>query len=222
MDEAIAILQRALATDPDDVGLLEELAWAQWRSDPAAARTTALRLVSRAPENGEGHYVAALSCLDLGLGKEGLEHARRMVALAPNRSASHALLADALARRRRKRKEALAAAARAIELDPDSLPGFVAAGNVELAHRRWRNAETWYRRALELDPHSSVAQRNLIVAQQAGGRLAPAFSDAQALLRFDPRDADARRALDGLVFTTLLHLQWIVLGLATVALVVRG
>ena len=83
-----------------------------------------------------------------------------------------------------------------MEIDPTSVVGYVAAGNVELGHANWRKAEGWYRRALELEPHNRAAQLNLVVAQEAGGRIAPAFVDAGALLRFDPRDADARSRID--------------------------
>ncbi len=109
-----------------------------------------------------------------------------------------------------------------MEIDPTSVVGYVAAGNVELGHANWRKAEGWYRRALELEPHNRAAQLNLVVAQEAGGRIAPAFVDAGALLRFDPRDADARSRIDELVYTTLVHLQWIAAVLAIVALGIRG
>ena len=144
------------------------------------------------------------------------------MSLAPWWASAHAVHADALARRPWKRGDALAAARRAIELDPDSVVGYVAAGNVELGHGKWRKAERWYRQALQIDPHDRAARLNLVVAQESGGKIAPALVDARAMLRFDPRDPDARDRLDEVVYTTLVHLQWIVVALAIVALVVRG
>ena len=217
-DDAIRLLHEALATDPEDEGLLDQLARAQLDTDPKAAFATAVRLVSIAPDSADAHYVAALAGVGAGQTKKALEHARRVVELAPWWSAGHAIHAETLARRPRQQKAAAAAAARAVELDPHSLPGYIAAGNAELVRGKPREAETWFRRSLELDPHNRVAQGNLVIAHEAAGRLAPAFADTGALLRFDPTDADARAQLDELVRTTLVHLQWIVVVLAVVAL----
>jgi superkiller protein 3 len=221
-DDAILLLRKALATAPDDEDLLEQLARAQLDTDTAAAHETALRLVAIAPQSPDAHYVAALAAIGRGHSKKGLEHAENAVALAPWWAPAHAIHAEALARRARKQKQALAAAERAIELDPHSLPGYIAAGNAELARAGWREAETWFRRALELDPHNRVAQGNLVIAHEAAGRLAPAFADTSALLRFDPRDADAREQLDELVRTTLVHVQWLVVVLAMVGVMLHG
>ena len=97
----------------------------------------------------------------------------------------------------------------------------MAAGNVELGHANWKRAEGWYRRALELEPYNRAAQLNLVVAQEAGGKIAPAFVDVGALLRFDPRDEEARSRIDELVYTTLVHLQWLAGVLAIVAIGIR-
>lgn len=221
-EEAIGLLQAALAAEPHDRELLDALARVQLDVDPAEAYATAGRLIALEPEDADAHYLAALASLDVEQGKRALGHAERVAELAPWWAPGHAVLADALARRPRKRKEALAAADRAIELDPHAVVGYVAAGNVELGHARWKQAEGWYRRALELEPHNRAAQLNLVVAQEAGGKLAPAFVDVGALLRFDPRDAEARSRIDELVYTTLVHLQWIAAVLAIVAIGIRG
>lgn len=189
--------------------------------DPDAAYETAGRLIALEPDDADAHYLAALASLDVDQGKRALEHAERVAELAPWWAPAHAVLADALARRPRRREDALEAANRAIELDPHSVVGYVAAGNVELGHGKWKQAEGWYRRALELEPHNRAAQLNLVVAQEGRGKLAPAFVDVGSLLRFDPRDAEARSRIDELVYTTLVHLQWIVAVLALVASGVR-
>ena len=215
------LLQAALAADPYDRVLLEALARAQLDVDPAEAYETTGRLIALDPDDPDAHYLAALASLDVDRGKRALEHAERVAELAPWWAPAHAVVADALARRRWKRDEALAAADRAIELDPHSVVGYVAAGNVELGHGNWRKAEDWYRRALELEPHNRAAQLNLVVAQEGGGRLAPAFVDVGALLRFDPRDDEARTRIDELVYTTLVHLQWLAWVLTIIAIGIR-
>jgi hypothetical protein len=97
----------------------------------------------------------------------------------------------------------------------------IASGNVELAARHWPKAERAYRRALELDPYNGTAQHNLVLAQQAAMKMAPALSTAHGRVRFDPGDDASRRQLDGVVYSTLVNLQWLVALLAFVVLLLR-
>ena len=220
-EEAIDVLLRALGRNPHDPGLLEALCEAQMEVDPRAALETAGRLSARLPEHYRGHYLLALASSKLRRDKQALRHARDAVAAAPDLAATHILLADVLARRR-KTREARKAAARALELAPDRPGSHIASGNVELAARHWPKAERAYRRALELDPYNGTAQHNLVLAQQAAMKMAPALSTAHGRVRFDPGDDASRRQLDGVVYSTLVNLQWLVALLAFVVLLLRG
>ena len=128
------------------------------------------------------------------------------MAEAPWLAAAHASLAQSLGRRRGRQEEAVQAARRAIELDPEEPIGYIAAGNIEMARAEWKEAERWYRKALEVDPSDRTAQVNLVTAQESSGRISPAFSEAAALLRLDPRDQHALAVLHETVYTTLVHL----------------
>ena len=136
---------------------------------------------------------------------------------------AHAQLAQATATGRLlRRRTALKAAKRAMELAPESTAGYVAAGNVELASGRARRAEKWYRQALELDPASGVAQTNLAITDRRRGRLNSAYAGILGRLEADPNDEFALRLLDGTLYRTLAHLQWIVLVLLFVVLELKG
>jgi tetratricopeptide (TPR) repeat protein len=86
----------------------------------------------------------------------------------------HAALAEARTGRRVRRDEALESAKRAIELDPDETLGYSVAGTVEMAYGNWKEAEGWYRRALEVDPgHPDRAGEHGV--RQGTGELGPAL-----------------------------------------------
>jgi len=114
-------------------------------------------------------------------------------------------------RRPRGRGEAMQAAKRAIELAPEEGVGYFAAGAVELHAGHWRRSAKWFERALEIDPHDQTARINHAIAKQGAGDVAAALGGVDALLRFDPTDEDARETLDDVVYTTLVHLLWVVL-----------
>ena len=113
------------------------------------------------------------------------------------------------------------AAERALELDPHECSGLIARGNVELGLGNWKEAERWYRQTLEIEPHNRPAQLNLATVQEAAGKAAPALLTMDGVVRFDPADRDARQHLDAVVYTTLVHVQWIAGLLAFGALMMK-
>jgi predicted Zn-dependent protease len=219
--DAIPLLEQALATRPDDTRLLGLLARAQTEVDPAAGLATAERLVALAPDTHRGHLLASYAARRLKRTKEAEAHARAAVERAPGLPDVHALLSQTLVDRRRKLREAMREAQVCVDLAPDSAVGYVTAGNVELARGRRGKAETWYRRALDVDPSSRPAQINIAITDRAAGRLNRAFGNVDALLQFDATDERARRALDDTVYATLLHFQWLALGIAVLVAVLR-
>jgi Flp pilus assembly protein TadD len=214
--EGITLLTQELAADPWDPALLQALASAQIDVDRDAAGETAMRLLAVQPENPTAHLLAAVALLD-GDSKQALVHADKAVALAPDSARAHLIRAEAL-HRRGKVGAARVSAGKAIELAPHDAATYNTAGNVELAARRWKDADTFYREALELSPHDRSAQLNLVITQKRLGRIGSAFADSDALLRLDPGDPVARKQLDDVVYTTLLHLQWIAVVLAFIVM----
>jgi Flp pilus assembly protein TadD len=222
-DEAIDVLVRGLAADPDDTWLLGVLVRAQLDVDPQAAVQTAERLVALEPWSSLAHRYCSIAYQALGRRDPALHHAREAVAKAPQDPWAHSTLATAIGGSKNKTQlDALQAAGKAIELAPNSTAGYFAAGRVEMDAGHWKNAGKWFERVLEIDPYDEPAQINLALAHEATGHIAPALRGMDGLLRFDPTDAHARTRLDDIVYTALVHFLWIVLFFAYVLGAVRG
>ena len=220
--QAVELLSQGLATEPGDLPMLRVLARAQLLVDPAEALATAQLLIAREPESQDGYFFAAVAHDELGNRKAAVESARTAMAIAPDDP--YVLMAFAITRSRRPwgRREGLRAAKRAIEVAPEDSAGYIAAGSVELHSGHWRRSAKWFERALEIDPHDQMAQINLAIAKQGAGNVAAALGGVDGLLRFDPNDKDARDVLDDVVYTTLVHLLWVVLVLLYVVQAVHG
>ena len=209
--QAIDLLSKELATAPDDVQMLRTLTRAQLDVDPEAALETAKLLITLDPEEHDGHLFAALAHDELGNRSSAVHHGREAARIAPNDPFAVATYAIVVSRTSFSRGEGMRAAKHAIALAPDDTVGYNAAGAVELHAGRWRRSAKWFERALEIDPHDPMAGINLAIAKQGAGDLAGAFGGTDALLRFDPNDEDARETLHDIVYTTLVHLLWVVL-----------
>ena len=220
--EAIGLLQTELAGSPDDPELLDTLAVAQLDVSATDALATSRRLIAVDPQGHRGHVVAAIACSSLDDVTGAISHAEAAVAAAPYLPLGHALYASALSRRKGKRKAALEAAERAIELAPDDPVGYRAAGAVELHNGNWRRAEKRFKIALVLDPTDRIAAMNLAVAREARGSLGHAFAETGNLLSLDPRDDHARDVLDDIVYTTLVHLAWVLTVVLWVTAAIKG
>ena len=206
---------------PDDPELLDVLATAQLQLDKEQCLVTAQQLIAINPASYRGHLIASIALDDLGRKDDAERHAHAAIESSPWLQICYVVLVDTIAGRKGREREARAAAQRAIELEPDAPVGYMVAGNVELGYGNRPAAERWYKKALEIDPTYTPAQTNLALARQLGGDLNNAVLDVDSLLTLDPQDADARRVLDEVVYTTLIHLQWLVFGLAIIALFLR-
>jgi tetratricopeptide (TPR) repeat protein len=180
--EIIALAQQGLALAPADSWLLGQLALAQMETDRSAARQAAEQAVAADPDDAWVHRVAATVQLGSGKDKAARRHAERAVALDPLDPNGHLLLARAYDACHLPSKAA-AASDEVIRLAPSSPAGYVERSRLCIGLRDWRSAETWARRALELDPDDSAALNNLAVARQQQGKHAEAldlFSRAAA------------------------------------------
>lgn len=219
--QAAQLLERALGEEPHDEELLDLLAQAQLELDPPRAVDTAGRLVAAAPDSHRGHLLASFALDRLGDQRGAVASARKAVELAPWLPVTHTQLAQALVGRRRSYGEARRAAARALELAPDDAAVYVTAGNVELGRGRSRRARRLYRRALELDPMLSAAHVNVALTDNVHGNLGSAFGGLQSVLALDPADEAARRVLDNVVYTALVHLLWVALVVSWAVAILR-
>ena len=211
---------RALATDPDHAGFLEALTEAQLEADPRQALNTAERLIALSPGGYRGNYLAAFACLELGRTKQAIAHSREAVATAPNIASCHALLAEAY-NLKKKFKPAKEAAERALELDPTEISGLIARGNVERGLSGLeRGGAVVPAGARDRTPQPAGTVESC--DGPGGGREScscPAHDGR--VVRFDPADRDARQHLDAVVYTTLVHVQWIAGVLAFGVLMIR-
>jgi adenylate cyclase len=126
---------------------------------------------------------------------EAEELCRRAIAIAPNYSQAHALLAFALERRpiwsgntRTILLEAIAAGQRALDLDERDSWAHMAHGMVLWRMRRHGEAERAFRRALELNPNFALAYALLGMVLAAEEVHAEAVRIAQQALRLSPID----------------------------------
>jgi tetratricopeptide (TPR) repeat protein len=220
--EAMPLVERALADSPEDEELLDLLAQAQLEVDPGAAATTAARLAGIAPDSYRGYLIGSLAASQLGRGRDAIGLARRSVELAPWDARARSQLAQSLVGRRFKYREALREAEEAVALAPEDTGGYVTAGNVELGRGRLRRAKRWYEQALEVDPADGIAQHNVALTSKVQGRMGASLGEVTALLAVDPRDERGRTLLDEVVYTTLVHLQWVVVVLAFAVGLLRG
>jgi tetratricopeptide (TPR) repeat protein len=221
-NEAIEILSRELATEPDDVWLLEVLVRAQLQIDHEDALKTAETLVRLEPDYAYGYRFCAIAHDQVGRRDEAIQYARTASTLAPDDPyvlSTHAVIAG---RRKKGHWEGMNAAKRAVEVAPGMAVGYFAGGMVELSEGHWRRSAKWFERALEIDPHDRAAQVNLAIAREAAGDVVAALGGVDGVLRFDPTDEHARETLDGMVYSTIVHLLWVVLALLFVVVAVRG
>jgi tetratricopeptide (TPR) repeat protein len=220
--EAVTIAQQGLASDPDHFGLLHVLTRAQLDVDPPAARRSAMRLVALRPDAAVGYLLGSIAALVDGDRPAAAALARNAIEKAPNSAEAHAHLAQALANDKKRRREAKTAAMRALELNPHSTLTQIAAGNVELGAGRKKRAGQHYRQALELNPTNTIARTNLALVSRAQANTGAALGGLQSALSLDPQDPQARRVLDRIFHSTIIDLQWLVIGLAALFLIFRG
>lgn len=216
--EARAVLTEVLAADPDNATAHLMMA-AAYGDDTALAVVHADRAVALEPENVYTHQVAAFAHSGAKNRRAAIDHARQMIRLAPQLADSHSTLAQVICgqapRDPRVIEEARRAADRAVDLEPANKIAWHSKALTALLADDRAGAERAVRKALEIDPHMSEAQRLLASLDSRRGRVAPAMSVLQSLVRADPRDERAINALDKLLSDVLSDLLWagLVIGL---------
>lgn len=201
-DEALALLTRAVAGDPDNVHAWCLTAQAHLGLDrhreAVKAAETAIAL---APEDEWPHRIASVALEGLGNYVQATKAAEEAVRLAPDAWQTHVQLAQAASRAWRL-DLARDASDRALLLAPEEVAVHLAVGAVASAAGHPKEAESHFRRALAMEPdnafaHNELARLHLKNAHGANpAGLARAAAGFATAVRSDPRAAVSRRNLE--------------------------
>jgi Flp pilus assembly protein TadD len=196
--EAVKILQKAVSQFPRDpeppLALMRLFTRLGRRDEADAALAVAGERAGGAPPAVRGRIRVLQSALALREGSAGdaLTFAREAVGAS---AGAESLAALARAEARLGLGTARATAERALIAAPASPAALVASGDALLAARLDAQAETAYRRAVELDPRLVAAGAGLTRALAVRGQAAAALQAARAAAQADPQAADAQAAL---------------------------
>lgn len=203
-EEALELLARAIAQNPDDghAWCVKSLAHIK-QKDYAAALEAAGAAASRAPEDPWPHQLACVALLDVpGRAQDAIAAARESVRLAPDEWRCHYLLGLALVDHPRHMDEAMDASERALELAPHEPEVHNLAGDVAIANGCKDAAREHFQRALSIDPESFVAHEGLARLRLSSrglplpSRFAEAAGGFATGLRVSPETYEARHNLD--------------------------
>ena len=210
-DDAVPLLRRAVAAEPQNAGAWCLLAQAELgrRHDEDALQAAGTAL-SLAPDDEWPHRLTSVALERLGRHEESLAMARAATRVAPYAWPAFVQLAHAAALSGRSgRDEALAAARQAVMLAPHEADSHLALGAVARARQRYKAAESAFRTALAIDPQHSAAHNELARLHLRKNRFAGAASLADAAggftnaVRANP-GADASRSNLDLVIRVFL------------------
>ncbi|WP_069885701.1 TPR domain-containing protein [Streptomyces luteocolor] len=242
-DEAVELLGRRLAEEPDDVAAWEQLARCHLRADrPHQALEATERALRLTPENVNVLLVHAQALRLSGRGFDEAEAAlRTAIRLSPHFWGSYSMLADLLFRRNIVRKgqeigtgrigtadiDAVAGEPRelvqeAIRLAPEEIGPYEKALFIADLSGDADTADAMERAILRLDPtHAEALSGQTRRAAEAPGVRAADAADLYAdALAVAPESADMRDQLDAATYRMLRGTRW--LALFCLALIAAG
>jgi tetratricopeptide (TPR) repeat protein len=194
-EEALRLLGRAIASDPEDFRARCLLALALIDLDRyPEAIDAAQQAIRIEPEEEWGHRLHSVALACAGKGRPAVKAAERAVALEPEMAEPRIVLAQAFVASGQGR-EAGVAANEAVRLAPEDASAHAAVGEAALERKDYRAAEEAYRASLALDPEQSMVQNNLGVVLLRLGRRDEAMKAFESSARHDPRDDVGRRNL---------------------------
>jgi Flp pilus assembly protein TadD len=207
--DALPLLQRALAGDPEHAELWRHLAYVQAQLNrPDEALLASSRALEIEPEEEWAHRLASLALDRLGRHADAVDAARQATRLDPDNWRAHVRLALALLGSGTAHRQAWQAATHAAELAPHEPEVHNTVGAMALAVDDFGQAEAAFRHVLQLDPDNAKAIHNLALVDRARGRLGQAaarFGDAVAS---DPRMHDSALAVDDSLLELLRRMLW--------------
>ncbi|MEN0083377.1 MAG: tetratricopeptide repeat protein [Leifsonia sp.] len=210
-EDAVAILGRHLASEPDDVKALCIMgrALCETGETEEAVRSTR-RAVSLAPSDEWAWRVLALAFASNGDHTEAREAAERAIEIAPDAWRTHLQRAVVDLRAGKADFATQTAALRAVELAPGEAQTHYILGNAALARRSWDAADAAYRRALAIDPQLEAARNNLAVVALRRGDNGTASAGFVDILAQNPGSVTARRNVLAAVANTIWRARFIV------------
>jgi rhomboid protease GluP len=160
-DEAIRVLQRASAHDPNNPEVLNMLAQAYMRKDDFAhAQIVLQRMVQVDPNNVTAKYILGLTYAE----QHQYEDARRVYSelteQQPNNADAWVFLGAALDGLNRE-EEAIAAYHQAISLNPKNSETYRELGRAQAKLNRYQDAVSSLQKAAQLDPQNGEIQKDL-------------------------------------------------------------
>jgi adenylate cyclase len=212
-EDALALLARALAIDPDYPLALSLAGWCyaqgsvyNWTEDIDSARSDALRHAEKAAELGSDDplilaVLGAVHCLlrNNGTARVMLE---RAVTLDPNSAWAWSRLGwvENYSDRPERAVAHFERALRLSPLDPMNFNNYVGIGSASEVAERYDDAAAFYRRALNERPHAEWIVRNLVAALAGAGRMDEAAVEFKRLLASYP-DLTVTKFKQAMVFS---------------------
>ena len=155
------MFERALATSPNDVILLSQLALCrQHLGDSDGAEALLEQALSLEPNNGQVHHGLGLICQASHRHPEAALYFQRAVKACPKNAESHFRLGLSL-EYSGNMNSARAAFESACELEPNHEPYLLGLGNLYLKLNRFEEAERIYNQLQEAHPNSASVYFNL-------------------------------------------------------------
>ncbi|MBB4934483.1 tetratricopeptide (TPR) repeat protein [Lipingzhangella halophila] len=201
--EALRIVEQALATDPDHPILWEMKGRAHLRANQYQAAIAACqRSIGLDGGRPSAYICLAMALLDNGQAVDMLDAGEAVLRLNPENDRGHMIVALARAARYQKglRRDLLAqgardAANRALELAPEDSWLQGQAGQVHHLLGDRRTATRHYREAVRLAPEDTWALTKLAVVQSQRWRKIEALRYLRTVLAIDPRDFTVLQAV---------------------------
>jgi len=193
--EARGLLLEALRLAPEDTGALCRLSLVQYHlGEHYEALDWADRAIAADPECDWACRLRSLALSAVGNDRDAVKAAREAVRLAPQGREALYLLSSAQ-RKYGLVKDAKVTAHDLLAVAPEWINTFEALTLVALAERKWKEAEEYGRRGLEIDPNSYSMLNNIGVALLEQKRKREAVECFEAAARVQPDRPVARKNL---------------------------
>jgi tetratricopeptide (TPR) repeat protein len=194
--EAIPLLLKALAIEPDDLYILARLARIHnTREEYTTALGYADRMIEIDPDWDRGYFWRAHVLVNLNQMRPALEAAEAATRLDPDSPTNLNMLAR-MQQHCADSEAAVQTTERLLELAPDWNRAHFRAGWVYTQQERWPLAERHYRKALEIDPNDTDTLNNLGYVCERSGRGTEALDIYYRALIVDPGNAWATQKLE--------------------------
>ena len=192
LDEAVTLMEHAVAADPDSPLTYAGLAEAQWaRSRETGApalreqgRASAREAQIRNPDLAEVHLISGWINFVSGLNEQARVDYLRAIALQPKNSEAYRRLTGVYERNGHL-NEALAAAQKAVDIEPGNLRIQQNLGNFYFLRGDLEHALPPYRKMVELAPNSSAPHRTLGAGLGKLGRYEEAEQELRKAISLD-------------------------------------